>query len=97
MKIEELSQDEQWQADEQTGKKLLPCPFCGADLSDMPFFMVIPPVRSARYLLAKLYKKDFLGSDNGYVVTCITCGSQGARGMTRQEATDKWNRRTIAK
>ena len=93
MTLEELSKYEQWQADEQVGKGLIPCPFCGAKLADMPFFMVIPPVRSERYLLAKLFKKDFLGSDNGFVVTCITCGSQGARGMTRQEAVDKWNRR----
>ena len=43
--------------------------------------------------LERLFKKRFLGSDNGYAVICITCGSQGARGMTRQEAADKWNKR----
>lgn len=32
MILEELSKDEQWQADEQVGKGLIPCPFCGAKL-----------------------------------------------------------------
>ena len=41
MTIEELFQDEQWQTDEQTGKKLLPCPFCGAKLSDMPLYFEV--------------------------------------------------------
>lgn len=93
MTLEELSKDEQWQADEQTGKGLIPCPFCGTDLAKFPFYTTIQPVHSEAYLLAKLFKKRFLGSDNGYAVICITCGSQGARGMTRQEAAEKWNKR----
>lgn len=95
MTLEELSKDEQWQADEQTGKGLIPCPFCGTDLASFPFYTIIQPVYSEAYLLAQLFKEQFLGSDNGYVVRYIVCGSQGARGMTRQEAAEKWNMRTI--
>lgn len=29
MTLEELSKDKQWQADEQTGKELIPCKICG--------------------------------------------------------------------
>ena len=93
MTLEELSKDEQWAKDEETAKGLDPCPFCGEDLSKFPFFTVIQPVHSEAYLLAQLFKKRFLGSDNGYAVICIVCGSQGARGITRQEAAEKWNKR----
>lgn len=93
--LEELSKDEQWQADEAIAKELKPCPFCGAKLSEFPFYMIIQPVHSEAYLLAKLFKQRFLGNDNGFAVKCITCGSQGARGLTRQEAAEKWNRRNM--
>lgn len=45
--------------------ELLPCPFCGLDLSskNIPQIMTVRPVHSEEYLIAKLNKGHFLGSD----------------------------------
>ena len=69
------------------------CPFCGKDLSEFPEVMLVEPYRSEEYLMAKLQKGHFLGTDNGYSVRCIVCGGQGPIGMSKQEALDKWNLR----
>lgn len=73
--------------------KLMPCPFCGTNLAEFPQVMTVQPVRSEEYLLAKLKNKQIIGSDAGYNVFCVKCGCLGARGMTKQEAIDKWNSR----
>ena len=74
-------------------EELLPCPFCGTNLSDFPKVMTVKPVRSEEYLLAKLKAKKIIGSDAGYNVFCVQCGALGARGMSKEEAIKKWNMR----
>lgn len=71
----------------------LPCPFCGTDLKEYPKVMIVVPVRSEEYLIAKLNKGNFLGTDNWYHVQCIKCGATGARGVDRIEALTRWNER----
>lgn len=71
----------------------LPCPFCGVELKDYPMVMIVEPVRSEEYLLAKLNKGQFLGTDNWFHVHCIKCGATGARGLDRIEALTRWNER----
>lgn len=75
--------------------ELKPCPFCGTDLSSkfFPQVMTVRPVHSEEYLIAKLNKGHFLGSDNYYSVQCIQCGASGARGLTKEHAIEAWNRR----
>lgn len=73
--------------------KPLPCPFCGAELSGFPKVMIVVPVHSEEYLLAKLNKGCFLGTDNWFQVRCIKCGAAGARGLDRVEALTRWNER----
>lgn len=73
--------------------ELKPCPFCGSNLNDFPQVMTVPPVRTEEYLIAKLEHKKIIGSDAGYNVSCIKCGALGARGMSREEAINNWNRR----
>jgi hypothetical protein len=69
------------------------CPFCGTQLSDFPIIMTVLPVYTDEYLLAKLNKGHFLGSDNYFAVKCIQCGATGARGLDRVEAIKNWNKR----
>ena len=76
--------------------KLRNCPFCGTDLSKFPQVMTVKPVRSEEYLLEKLKAKKIIGSDAGFNVFCVQCGCLGARGMTKKEAIEKWNRRAEA-
>jgi len=71
----------------------LPCPFCGTELKEYPKVMIVVPVRSEEYLMAKLNKKQFLGTDNWFHVHCIQCGATGARGLDRIEALTRWNER----
>ena len=71
----------------------LPCPFCGTELKEYPKVMVVVPVHSEEYLLAKLNKQMFLGTDNWFNVRCVRCGSTGARGLDRVEALTRWNER----
>lgn len=71
----------------------LPCPFCGTELKEFPKVMIVVPVHSEEYLIAKLNKGHFLGSDNWYHVHCIHCGATGARGVDRVEALARWNER----
>lgn len=71
----------------------LPCPFCGTELKDFPKVMVVEPVHSEEYLIAKLKKGDFLGTDNWFHVRCVHCGATGARGLDRIEALTRWNER----
>lgn len=71
----------------------LPCPFCGAELKEFPKVMIVIPVHSEEYLLAKLNNGNFLGTDNWFHVRCIKCGSTGARGVDRLEALTRWNER----
>lgn len=71
----------------------LPCPFCGKELKEYPEVMVVVPVHSEEYLLAKLNKGHFLGTDNWFHVKCIQCGATGARGLDRIEALTRWNER----
>lgn len=71
----------------------LPCPFCGAELKELPMVMIVVPVHSEEYLLAKLNKEHFLGTDNWFHVHCIQCGATGARGVDRVEALTRWNER----
>jgi hypothetical protein len=70
------------------------CPFCGEDLSAFPLFVILKPVHSEEYLIAKLNKGHFLGGDNGYEVRCIRCGASGGRDTSPREAINKWNNRT---
>lgn len=71
----------------------LPCPFCGTELKEYPKVMIVVPVHSEEYLIAKLNKGDFLGTDNWFHVHCIHCGATGARGHDRIEALTLWNER----
>lgn len=71
----------------------LPCPFCGTELKEYPKVMIVVPVHSEEYLLAKLNNGRFLGSDNYFHVRCIRCGATGARGLDRVEALTRWNER----
>lgn len=71
----------------------LPCPFCGTELKEYPKVMVVVPVRSEEYLLAKLEHGCFLGTDNWFHVCCVRCGATGARGLDRVEALTRWNER----
>ena len=71
----------------------LPCPFCGTELKEFPKVMIVTPVRSEEYLMAKLNKGRFLGTDNWFHVRCIRCGATGARGVDRMEALTRWNER----
>ncbi len=71
----------------------LPCPFCGTELKEFPQIMVVVPVHSEEYLLAKLKKGRFLGTDNWFHVKCVQCGATGARGLDRVEALTRWNER----
>ncbi len=71
----------------------LPCPFCGTELNQFPKVMVVVPVHSEEYLLAKLKKGCFLGTDNWFHVQCVQCGATGARGPDRVEALTRWNER----
>ncbi len=73
--------------------KIDDCPFCGCKLSEFPYVMIVQPVRSDEYLLAKLNKGDFLGGENGYHVHCINCGASGGRDTMPEVAINKWNRR----
>ncbi|MBQ3566802.1 MAG: Lar family restriction alleviation protein [Oscillospiraceae bacterium] len=73
--------------------KINDCPFCGCKLSEFPYVMIVQPVRSDEYLLAKLNKGDFLGGENGYHVHCINCGASGGRDTIPEVAINKWNRR----
>lgn len=71
----------------------LPCPFCGTELKEFPKVMIVQPVHSEEYLIAKLKKEHFLGTDNWFNVQCIKCGATGARGLDRIEALTRWNER----
>lgn len=71
----------------------LPCPFCGTELKDFPKVMIVVPVHSEEYLLAKLNNGHFLGTDNYFDVKCIRCGAKGPRGLDRVEALTRWNER----
>ena len=71
----------------------LPCPFCGTELKEFPKVMIVSPVHSEEYLLAKLNKGHFLGTDNWFNVVCIKCGATGARGLDRVQALTRWNER----
>lgn len=71
----------------------LPCPFCGTELKKYPKIMIVIPVHSEEYLIAKLNKEHFLGTDNWFHVHCIRCGATGARGLDRVEALTRWNER----
>lgn len=71
----------------------LPCPFCGTELKEFPKVMIVVPVHSEEYLIAKLNKGHFLGTDNWFQVKCIHCGATGARGLDRVEALTRWNER----
>lgn len=75
-------------------EELKPCPFCGCDLSKFPQVMTVKPVRTEEYLIAKLENKKIIGSDAGYNVFCVQCGCLGARGMSKEEAIESWNRRS---
>lgn len=70
-----------------------PCPFCGCNLADFPCCMTVKPVRSDEYLIEKIKSKKIIGSDAGYNVFCVRCGALGARGMSKEECVEKWNRR----
>lgn len=70
------------------------CPFCGFKLSEMPMVCVLRPVHSEEYLIAKLNKGHFLGSDNSYAVNCVGCGATGGWDTEPRNAIKKWNRRT---
>lgn len=72
---------------------LEPCPFCGEDLNQFPTVMTVKPVRTEEYLIAKMQAERIIGSDAGYNVFCVRCGALGARGMCKEEASQKWNRR----
>lgn len=73
--------------------ELKPCPFCGEELSEFPVVMTVQPVRTEEYLIAKMEHEKIIGSDAGYNVFCVQCGALGARGMSKIEAIEKWNRR----
>ena len=73
--------------------QIAPCPFCGEDLSQYPIFMILRPVHSEEYLIAKLNKGHFLGGDNGYSVQCIVCGASGGRDTLPDLAVKLWNTR----
>lgn len=76
------------------GIKIKDCPFCGCKLSDFPIIMILQTEHSEEYLLAKLNKGQFLGSENGYLVRCIHCGASGGRDTNPEQAVKKWNRRS---
>lgn len=74
--------------------RLSDCPFCGCKMSEFPLFMTLKPVHSEEYLMAKLEHGHFLGGDNGYAVSCPTCGAKGGRDTSPEVACKKWNMRS---
>lgn len=73
--------------------RLKPCPFCGCDMNAFPLVMTVKPLHSDEYLIAKLNKGHFLGSENGYAVMCPRCGGQGPSDTIVVFAVNKWNNR----
>lgn len=66
-------------------KPLLPCPFCrSADWKSPDGGTVRPVMRRARSLGPDRYH---------YHIMCGSCGFDGPRGLTAQQAIDGWNRR----
>lgn len=74
-------------------KKLKPCPFCGTNLQEFPKVMCVHRAYNEDYLKWLHENKKFVGSDRDYQVSCIKCGSTGARGVTEAIAIMNWNRR----
>lgn len=71
----------------------MPCPFCGADLNDMPRIMTVHLVKDELTLQLDRAAGHFSGSERYYLVECCKCGSKGARGYDREKAVELWNRR----
>lgn len=76
---------------ENKPQKLNLCPFCGTDLNEFPEVMVVKQAVYGEYLQWKKDNKKILGTDTWTVVRCIQCGATGPRGLTKQEAKDRWN------
>ena len=74
-------------------EKLKPCPFCGTNLQEFPKVMCVHRAYNEDYLKWLHENKKFVGSDRDYQVSCIKCGSTGARGATEVIAISNWNRR----
>ena len=74
-------------------EKLKPCPFCGTNLQEFPKVMCVHRAYNEDYLKWLHENKKFVGSDRDYQVSCIKCGSTGARGVTEAIAIMNWNRR----
>lgn len=72
-------------------KALKPCPFCKTDLNDFPEVMVVKQAVYGEYLQWKKDNKKIIGTDTWMVVRCVKCGATGPRGLTNQDAKDRWN------
>lgn len=70
-----------------------PCPFCGTDLQAFLKVMCVNRAYNEDYLKWLHENKKFVGSDMDYQVSCVKCGSTGARGATKAIAISNWNRR----
>lgn len=75
--------------------KLNLCPFCKTDLNEFPRVMVVKQAVYGEYLQWKKDNKKILGTDTWRVVRCIQCGATGPRGLTEQDAVDRWNGKRI--
>ena len=53
--------------------------------------MIVKPAVYGEYLQWKKDNKKILGTDTWLVVRCIQCGATGPRGLTEEEAIDRWN------
>lgn len=71
--------------------ELHPCPFCKTNLNEFPEVMVVKPAVYGAYLQWKKDNNKILGTDTWLVVKCVRCGATGPRGLTKEEARDRWN------
>ena len=63
--------------------KLKPCPFCGPELTEEPFFLAFCRVPIGHGAMRA----------EGYAVFCPKCGAVGKGAAYVDEAVENWNRR----
>lgn len=77
------------------GKTLKSCPFCGCTMQ--PEVMCFQHPYSESYIewlrKGKMLPPISTGYNEGWIVRCYRCGSEGREGATKDEAARNWNRR----